>query len=435
MSKVIQVKQIKKTKQFKKIVGDANLSEMFDEMMGIKDAELAIIVPKFVIIRNNLRYICKILIQMCNLLGKSFPSYDEYFKEIVQFVIDIKTSNVLVDTDDFDEKYQGKEKAEMNMLYRKLKEDPNLKKVIVMCSKLNQHKMNFENLETLKLNFVNQEPGFKFILFNFSSLDFKALWNDSNMKDLIKNYILNVFHKLYKISHETYKCVTSPDVDVNKFSEILIIALGELRKQPQLHRCVNAFARIEKSVSLLREKFNDYYRESIASENPNMLVMNFIVDVSNQGGASASLTREFRIIIGYMQNIGNKSGKAKDPNVQKVFKMLNSSFSLMEKGSKKTKITTELDDFLPSKTNDSEQEDNAEDIKEPKNISVENIDDINDSSKFTDEFITLMNNKNEDSTLPDKNSDNITSDQQKKAISRKKNKKVVKLSELETLNV
>jgi hypothetical protein len=67
-----------------------------------------------------------------------------------------------------------------------------------------------------------------------------------------------------------------------------------------------------------------------------MLVMNFIVDVSNQGGANASLTREFRTIIQYMHEVSQSSGKNKDPNVQKIFKMLNNNFSMMEK---KTGVT------------------------------------------------------------------------------------------------
>lgn len=140
-----------------------------------------------------------------------------------------------------------------------------------------------------------------------------------------------VLATLYKHTHAIYKCVTSPDVDVEKFTQLLVNAIGELKKQPELHRCTNAFRRIEQSIQLLKDKFDDYYRESVASENADMLVMNFIVDVSNQGGANASLAREFRTIIKYMHKVSNKSGKAKDPNVQKIFTMLNNNFTLMEK--------------------------------------------------------------------------------------------------------
>lgn len=46
-----------KIKQLKKVVGDVNISGMFEEMMGVKDADADIIIPKFIFVRNTLRYI------------------------------------------------------------------------------------------------------------------------------------------------------------------------------------------------------------------------------------------------------------------------------------------------------------------------------------------------------------------------------------------
>jgi hypothetical protein len=47
--------------------------------------------------------------------------------------------------------------------------------------------------------------------------------------------------------------------------------------------------------------------------------------------ADARLTRVFRTIIQYMHEVSQKTGKNKDPNVQKIMKMLNDNHSLMEK--------------------------------------------------------------------------------------------------------
>ena len=92
----------------------------------------------------------------------------------------------------------------------------------------------------------------------------------------------------------------------------------------------NAFKRIKGSVELLNGKFPTYYRESISSGNPNVIAENFILDVSNQGGADARLTREFRLIIQHMQRVSNQTGKSKDPMVKKLFEMLNQNFKAME---------------------------------------------------------------------------------------------------------
>ncbi len=321
-----------KIKQLKKVVGDVNISGMFEEMMGVKDAEAEIIAPKFVFVRNSLRYVYRVLNQFCNILGGDFPMYEEHFADIRKFAEEFKESTYLKhDHDEKEEQYAGLTKEEINGLYRKLKENSYVRRLIVLCSKLKRYESSFTDQNNLKENFVNQEPGLTFQIFEFSKLDLKALWASERIKPSVKRYVLMVLATLYKHTHALYKCVTSPDVDVEKFTQMLISAIGELKKQPQLHRCHNAFRRIEQSVELLRDKFDDYYRDSIASENADMLVMNFIVDVSNQGGANATLAREFRTIIKYMHEVSNKTGKSKDPNVQKIFKMLNNNFTLMEK--------------------------------------------------------------------------------------------------------
>ncbi len=336
-----------KIKQLKKVVGDVNISGMFEEMMGVKDADAEIVVPKFVFVRNGLRYVYRVLNQFCNMLNNDFPQFNTSFEEIRKFSEDMKESTYLKhDHDEKEDIYDSLTKEEINGLYRKLKENTYVRNLILLCSKLRRYESNFTDQNNLKENFVNQEPGLTFQIFDFSSLDLKALWASDRIKSSVKRYVLTVLANIYKHTHAIYKCVTSPDVDVEKFTEMLINAIGELKKQPQLHRCHNAFRRIEQSVHLLRDKFDDYYRDSIASENADMLVMNFIVDVSNQGGANATLAREFRTIIKYMHEVSNKTGKSKDPNVQKIFKMLNNNFTLMEKNTGvKAPVMTPTDEF------------------------------------------------------------------------------------------
>ncbi len=336
-----------KIKQLKKVVGDVNISGMFEEMMGVKDAEAEIVVPKFVFVRNGLRYVYRVLNQFCNILNNDFPQHEVGFAEIRKFAEDMKESTYLKhDNDEKEEIYDSLTKEEINGLYRKLKENTYVRTLILLCSKLKRYESNFTDQNNLKENFVNQEPGLTFQIFDFSSLDLKSLWASDRIKSSVKRYVLTVLANIYKHTHAIYKCVTSPDVDVEKFTEMLINAIGELKRQPQLHRCHNAFRRIEQSVHLLRDKFDDYYRDSIASENADMLVMNFIVDVSNQGGANATLAREFRTIIKYMHEVSNKTGKSKDPNVQKIFKMLNNNFTLMEKNTGvKAPVLTPTDEF------------------------------------------------------------------------------------------
>lgn len=332
-----------KVKEFKKIVGDVNISGMFEEMMGIKDADADVIIPKFVAVRNILRYIYRIFHQFCNMLGTDFPMYAEHFDDIRKFAEELKESTYLKhDHDEKEDAYHTLDKTELNMLYKKLKENRCVKTLVILCSKLRRYESNFSDQNNMKENFVNQEPGLTFIVFDFSKLDLKALWSNDRMKTSVKRYVLMVLASIYKHTHALYRRITSPDVDVEKFTQMLLNAIGELKNQRELKRCRNAFRRIEQSVELLHEKFDDYYRDSIAAENADMLVMNFIKDVSNQGGANATLAFEFRTIIKYMNDVSQRTGKNKDPNVQKIFKMLNNNFSLMEKNA------THQEDIMPT---------------------------------------------------------------------------------------
>ena len=338
-----------KIKQLKKAVGDVNISGMFEEMMGIKDAEPELLIPKFVFVRNSIRHVCRVLNQFCKLLQSDFPTYEVAYDEIRFYAENMKESvYIKQEQDEKEDAYKSCTKEEINGLYRKLKENAFVRSLVVLCSKLKRYEASFSDPNNLKENFVNQEPGLTFKIFDFSSLDLKALWANDKIKPSVKKYVLMVLATLYKQTHAIYKCITSPDVDVEKFTQLLINAIGELKKQPELHRCTNAFRRIEQSVQLLKDKFDDYYRDSVASENADMLVMNFIIDVSNQGGANATLAREFRTIIKYMHKVSNKSGKSKDPNVQKIFKMLNNNFTMMEKDVGKSADDDETLDETPT---------------------------------------------------------------------------------------
>lgn len=349
MSRRVQVKQLKK------VMGNdsdgGNINNMFEEMMGMKDCEPDIIRPKLVKVRNLLRHIYKVLVQFATFapLQSDFPQTVPHMQEIKDFAENMKTAIILNDTDETEEQYSTMDKSVLNTTYSTLKDHEYVRRLIVLCGKLKQHHRNFDDLENLKLNFVGQEPGLSFKIFDFSNLDFKILWADINMKTMQKKYILTILHTLYKDLFQLYRTTTSPNVDIDKFVTLLLDSIGQLKKQPGLDRCRNAFKRIEQSVELLKDRFEEYYRESIASENPNMIVESFIVDVSNQGGADARLTREFRQIIQYMHKVSNQNGRIKDPNVQKLFAMLNKNFSAMEektpKPATKTDSSARLEDL------------------------------------------------------------------------------------------
>jgi hypothetical protein len=329
-----------KLKQIKHALGGTSAQDingMFEEMMGVRDAEPHIILPKFVGIRNKIIHIYKILMQFSTgAIGSDFIELSEPMLQIKQFAYELKESIVFNDTlaEETEEQYSSLNKEDLNALYKKLKNNQFTQRLIVQCSNLKRHSKDFEDVTQLKDNFIKQEPGLSFYIFDFSNLDLKKIWASTRVTPMVKKYILNILHVLYKDLFAIYQMVTSPDVDIDKFTDVLMSAIDQLKKQPGLHRCENAFRRIAASVELLKGRFNNYYRESVASANPTIIIESFIVDVSNQGGADARLTREFKQIIKHMAKVSEQSGRNKDPAIQKLFAMLNKNFEIMERGTR-----------------------------------------------------------------------------------------------------
>ena len=331
MSRKVKIKQLNKV-----VGGDAEgINGMFEEMMGMKDADPYIIIPKFVEARNTCRHLYRVLRQLSGFdaLRNDFPVILDGLNELHEFTDNFQASVYFSpDHDDEEEKYEELDKEKINSLYRTLKDNEHIKMLIVLCGRLSQYKTYIGDKDNLKDNFIGQEPGITLDIFSTlnCTFDLKLLWYQKSITPMVKQYVLTIIHTVFEDTKKIHKLITSPDVDIDKFSDVLLTAIAKLKKQPGLNRCHNAFKRIESSVELLKNNFDGYYRGSVASSNPNVIMESFIIDVSNQGGADATLTREFRQIIQYMHKVSAQSGKSKDPNVQKLFKILQQNMNVME---------------------------------------------------------------------------------------------------------
>lgn len=374
-----------------------DMNGMFEEMMGVKDAEKSIILPKFVDVRNKAIHLYNIFMKFANCqIVTDFPHTKEGMDDIKDFAAKMKESVVFNELEkDKVETYENVEQKDFNELYKKLKNNNYIQNLVVLCSKLKQYHTFLNDKTTLKDNFIGQEPGLSFQIFSFSRFDLKLLWASNNIKQAVKDYVLLILHHIYIDTLEIYKIITSPDIDVDKFIALLMAAISKIRKIPQLSRCKNAIRRIESSVSLLKNKFNSYYRDSIASGNPNMIIENFIVDVSNQGKADSSLTREFRVIIQYMHKTSVEQNRFNDPKVKKLFDLLNSNFSMMEKN---TKANINLDIKDPIDNVKIKRVKNQNNVDEKNTDDINNVDNVNKFSLIKDEinFSNISNVNNVD---------------------------------------
>ena len=303
------------------------LNSMFDQMTGTANADPEILCPKLLQLREALMKFHKVFTLFLNLnnFAEGFPECKESCDEIKLFLSKIEAIGIEEPNADR-AKISALDPQTLNDAFAALKNSHEVQQIIITSSTLGKHKKHLEDKDNLSDEFIKREPGLSMTPLAFSSLDLKKVWVSDNCKEMTRKFILNILSHAYTIGYGIYDLVTSPNIDIKKFSHVLINNIGSLKKQ--IPRCDKAFDIISDSVMMLEGNFKDYYKTSVEAENPSIIIESFIVDVSLKQKSNANVTRQFRKIIMFMKK---KSANNEDPRVKKLFAILNNQFSMMEK--------------------------------------------------------------------------------------------------------
>ena len=394
--------KVKKMQQ-KGSVEDANLlNDMFSQMTGSNNADSDIIIPKFIKLKELVTKYFKIFNLLINFdeFIKSFPEYTPEFDDIRKFLE--KLEKIKNDDELTEKKLSDMNNDNVNKLYKELKNNNEIQTMVIISGNLDKYKKYLSDKANLGDEFIKREPGLSLKPLTFTNLDLKLLWSSEKLTSMAKKYILNILSNTYSIGHEVYQIITSPDIDIKKFSSILIANIDKMKKQ--IPRCDKAFDIIAKSVSMLENNFDGYYKTSVEAENPSIIIESFIVDVSMSQKSNATTTSQFRKIIMFMKR---QTASIKDPRVSKLFKILNSQFNLMksETGTdpafeEKNEPEEDIDEpeEKPEEEIDEPEEKPEEEIDEPEEKPEEDIDeseklnDVNiasDDTTYSDDFLVL----------------------------------------------
>jgi hypothetical protein len=325
------------------------LTELFEQMTGVKDADIDIILPKYIDVMNMLRKFYK-LYRLLSELNAFVDTFSEFvwiteIKQFLQEMIDQcgldHNNGYKVETlrHEFVEKKMSPDqiKEYVNQLYRKVKTSQVIKKIMVTSANLSPFRIHL-SLDSPSDTFIKREPGDMFAPLGFTTLDLKLIWSYDVEPKCLK-FILSILQHTYKLSYDIYDTIYSPDVDIGEFSGLLINTIAKLRKQ--IPRCDKAFDVIENSVNMLRSNFKDYFRLSVESENPSTILESFIIDVAGSQKANPSVVSQFRRITSFMKKNASNSN---DPRVKKLFSMLNTQFGKIDNELKvDTRLNAEKD--------------------------------------------------------------------------------------------
>lgn len=318
-------------RMIKKQMGSSDTNELgllFNQLLGDeKSLDPLVVMEKHNKLVSNINIIKKILEKFIDTIL------------IPKFQHNKKISDSVLQINEFIEKCNDIlslpiEQSSIINVYKTTKESEVVTKILTTCKNLLFHQKYLDNNNTLSDTFIHNEPGITLELFSFSSLNFKTIFSNEDMKNDNKKYVLIVLSMIYTKSYDIYNLITSPDIDIEKFSNIIIDSIKEAKKS--IPRCDKAFKKISQSVDLLKNNFNTYYKDFIESQSPTIIVENFILDLSKDLDADTETTRQFKRIVMFYQKKYNESGQKKDPKLKKMFETIQEKFKILETNDSET---------------------------------------------------------------------------------------------------
>jgi len=240
--------------------------------------------------------------------------------------------------EDLQKIYDNKDGGDDKTYYNQLKNSTPMKELFKVAQKLAIHKENITNTDlTLEnLNFITRIAGINVNLLPFTTINFKNIWAQSSCTRKIKQYIIKILGHLLTNIVEIYKITTLPNIDVEQMGDIIINKVEELRGT--VDRCDLAFDKISDSAKLFKKNFVSYYRDSIKAKNPNLIIQNFLSDVSYQEKKiNHKVVFQIRKIMKTIQAKIKTSSIKKSPEVNQMFKIMEEKLDLLNSVTSKKK--------------------------------------------------------------------------------------------------
>lgn len=314
-----------KVKVIKSSVDVKDLNEVFGQMFGQgQNMDFEIAMDKLNKLRSNMSRVSKLLESFDKtILSKVLEQTEEisrYKKALRDFSSDCKQ---ISEWSEF-----GRNPTEVGIFYKQCKESKTVADCISMCRVLNKFKKSLE--EEISDDFIKSQSTKDLILFPFCELDIKFLYVYGNVDDSVKKYIMVFLSIILKSTKEIYEVITSPDIDIDKISKIVVDVIASTKKM--LPRCGKAFAKLESSMELLKKNFSDYYKDFLSTKDQSTIITNFISDCTREemdrsdesGKSDIELTRQFMEITNFFRK--QSAGKVKDPAIAQILEFLDRQF-------------------------------------------------------------------------------------------------------------
>lgn len=324
-------------KQFKVVsstgdIDQTELLQMFQQLTGDPSKlDPEIVKDKYERLKNDIIRCNKLVLKFKEAILDRLHTkigVDVFFdREVSQLVDFVKRVNEYIDVETTPDN--------LTYIYQGLKDSFVVEEYLKVCKALRQGEDCIKDRCDLSDNFIRRSVGEDFYIFDFAKINFKHLFThilEENFPEEdelsgCKQYILVMCNMLYITTQDIYSIVTSPDVDIDKLSELIIKAITAAKKQ--VPRCDKAFRLIENSVDMLKNGMSSYYKDFVASGNPAIIFENFINDISGDLHIDTQTLGQFKRIIFHFRKQSNAMPK-KNEKLEGVFGTLDKIMEIME---------------------------------------------------------------------------------------------------------
>ena len=312
------------------------LGDVFNQIIGANGCNMRICGPKYLAIIGYLRKSAQV-VKMFTEGSAFFTKIRTYTKVVAdnrQFVAGIEAvlTAAAIDiseyaTHDFATVPEDvvKNFAEK---YAALKSSSCVAALFNLCNNLIPYKRFISDVDHLDHKYLYSIPGgdfspFPWTKFNLcevaATLDFMEPKTDAGALFELLDLVIC---KMFNLAYNLYRTVSSPDVDIDEFVNIVSDKIQDLRQRVQ--RCKRAFDKLEESIKLLKNNFGVYYRDYIETQSSNVIIENFVMDVARNTRADPDLMRQFRSIVGFIRKA---SAGSSNPQSKMLFDKITEQFS------------------------------------------------------------------------------------------------------------
>lgn len=313
-------------------IDQAELMHMFQQLTG-DPAKLdpEIVKDKYERLKNDIVRCNKLVLKFKEAILdrlRTKVNVDAYFDHEVSRLVDfVKQVDQYIDTEITP--------ANSIYVYQALKSSFVVEEYLKVCKSLQAGEECIKDRCALSDRFIKRAVGEEFYIFDFAKINFKHLFThilqenfpEKDELEGCKQYILVMCNMLYITTQDIYSIVTTPDVDIDKLSDLIIKAITAAKRQ--IPRCDKAFRLIENSVDLLKNGMSSYYKDFVASGNPAIIFENFINDISNDLHIDRLTLNQFRRIVFHFRKQANNMPN-KNANLDGVFNTLDKIMEIMK---------------------------------------------------------------------------------------------------------